>query len=210
MNNSAMILLAVAGIAALAAWWGVAKDRLNVEFVANPLVLIALIGTVLAVDVDDSVTRGILIAAMGASLLGDVVLMNPDAGFEIGLFAFLLVHGLYITAFLGSAEIVPLVVAAVLVVGIAVAVVPKLLASARTHGPLTLTTVALYIGAVSLMAISAAGTGEVIAVVGATLFLTSDILLGWDRFVGPALGGRVLVHITYHFAQLSFVLWLVL
>jgi hypothetical protein len=52
------------------------------------------------------------------------------------------------------------------------------------------------------------GTGVAITGVGGVLFLTSDALLGWGRFVGATLGGRVLVHVTYHLGQAGLVLWL--
>ncbi len=37
-------------------------------------------------------------------------------------------------------------------------------------------------------------------------FAASDALLAWGRFVGPAPGGRVAVHVTYHVAQALLVL----
>ncbi|MGA1596805.1 MAG: lysoplasmalogenase family protein [Candidatus Nanopelagicales bacterium] len=40
----------------------------------------------------------------------------------------------------------------------------------------------------------------------ALLFMASDTLLAWARFVGSAPGGRVAVMITYQLAQAGFVL----
>ena len=100
MGTTATVLVALAGVAALVDWWSVARERLGVEFIAKPLVVIGLIGAALAVDTGDGVVRGLVVAALGASLVGDVVLMTPDARFEAGVFAFLVAHVLYITAFL--------------------------------------------------------------------------------------------------------------
>ena len=49
------MLVALAGVAALVDWWSVARERLGVEFIAKPLVVIGLIGAALAVDTGDGV-----------------------------------------------------------------------------------------------------------------------------------------------------------
>ena len=212
MTTTATVLLAIAAVAACIDWWSVATDRLGVEFLAKPGVIIALIGVALAIEIDpggaSNVERGIIIAALGASLVGDVVLMTPDARFEAGLAAFLLAHVLYIVAFVPDFEIGPGLVAGILIVALSFGVVPQLLGAVRRHGPLITGAVAAYIVVVSAMGIVAAGTGLLIAGVGGALFVISDARLGWGRFVGPAPGGRVLVHITYHFGQAGLVLWL--
>ena len=120
MGTTATVLVALAGVAALVDWWSVARERLGVEFIAKPLVVIGLIGAALAVDTGDGVVRGLVVAALGASLVGDVVLMTPDARFEAGVFAFLVAHVLYITAFLetGGLDVGAGVAAAVLIIGI--------------------------------------------------------------------------------------------
>lgn len=212
MTTTAAILLAVAALAATIDWWSVATDRLGVEFLAKPAVVICLIGVALAIEIDpggaSNVERGIIIAALGASLVGDVVLMTPDARFEAGLAAFLLAHLLYIAALAPDFDIGPGLIAGFLIVALGFGVVPQVLAGARQHGQLIVAAVAAYIVVVSAMGIVAAGTGLVVTGIGGALFVTSDALLGWGRFVGPAPGGRVLVHITYHFGQAGLVLWL--
>ncbi|MEM8707266.1 MAG: lysoplasmalogenase [Actinomycetota bacterium] len=210
MTTTALVLIALAGVAAAIDWWAVYEDRLSVEFIAKPLVVIGLIGAALAVDVSDGVVRGLVVAALGASLVGDVVLMTPDARFEAGVFAFLIAHVLYITAFLesGPLEIGAAVAAAVLIIGIGFGAVPQIIEGARSHGPIVQTGVTVYIGVIAVMAVLAAATTVPAAVVGGGLFLASDALLGWNRFVHPAPGGRVLVHATYHVAQIGLVVWL--
>ena len=107
MTTTATVLLVLAGVAALFDWWSVATDRLGVEFIAKPMVIILLIGMAHAIETDDGVARGLVIAALGASLVGDVVLMTPDARFEAGLVAFLVAHVLYLVAFAPHVEVVP-------------------------------------------------------------------------------------------------------
>ena len=60
--------------------------------------------------------------------------------------------------------------------------------------------------AIGAMVVLAVGTWSTLAGLGALLFLASDTLLGWGRFVGSAPGGRVLVHVTYHVGQALLVL----
>lgn len=211
MTTTATLLLALAGVAALVDWWAVGTDRLGVEFLAKPAVIIALIGTALAVDLGPDVSnvqQGLLIAALGASLVGDVVLMTPDARFEAGLGAFLIAHVLYIITFAPSFEVGPGLAAALLIVALAFGVAPRLMAAVRRHGPFITAAVGAYVLVVSAMGVMAAGTGVLVAAVGGALFVVSDALLGWGRFVGPAPGGRVLVHVTYHLGQAGLVLWL--
>jgi uncharacterized membrane protein YhhN len=212
MTTTAAILLAVAAFAATIDWWSVVTDKLGVEFLAKPAVIICLIGVALAIEIDpggaSNVERGIIIAALGASLVGDVVLMTPDARFEAGLAAFLLAHLLYVAALAPDFDIRPGLAAGILIVALGFGVVPQLLGAVRRHGQLTTAAVAAYVVAVSVMGIVAAGTGLLVAGIGGALFVVSDALLGWGRFVGPAPGGRVLVHVTYHFGQAGLVLWL--
>lgn len=212
MTTTAAILLAIAAVAATIDWWSVATDKLGVEFLAKPGVVICLIGVALAIEVDPggatNVERGIVIAALGASLVGDVVLMTPDARFEAGLAAFLLAHLLYIAAFAAHFEIGPGLVAAGLIVALGFGVVPQLLTAVQRHGRAITMAVAAYIVVVSAMGVVAAGTAVAVTAIGGALFVTSDALLGWGRFIGPAPGGRVLVHITYHLGQAGLVLWL--
>jgi uncharacterized membrane protein YhhN len=59
---------------------------------------------------------------------------------------------------------------------------------------------------ITVMLAVAASTGRLAILVGAALFLVSDALIGWTRFVGDVRRGRVAVMVTYHLAQVSFVL----
>ena len=210
MGTTATVLVALAGVAALVDWWSVARERLGVEFIAKPLVVIGLIGAALAVDTGDGVVRGLVVAALGASLVGDVVLMTPDARFEAGVFAFLVAHVLYITAFLetGGLDVGAGVAAAVLIIGIGFGAVPQIIAGARLRGPAMPTGVTVSLAVIAVTALLAAATGALTAMIAGALLLTSDALLGWNRFVDRAPGGRVLVQVTNHAAHVGFVLWL--
>lgn len=202
-------MIIAAGVVACVDWWSVAKDRPGAEYFAKPMVIVILVGLALAIDASDDTARGLVIAALGASLVGDVVLLTPDSSFAGGLGAFLVAHLLYIAALSDGVQAGPALAGAIVVVAISLGVVPQLLAAVRPRGvPLTIA-VSVYIVAVSVTAIFAVGTGVLFAAVGGCLLLVSDALLGWTRFIGPAPGGRTLVHVTYHGGQLGMVLWLV-
>ena len=114
----------------------------------------------------------------------------------------------YIIALAPDFTIGPALVAAALIVALGFGVVPRLLGAVRQHGRMITTAVVGYIVVVTTMGVAAAGTAVVLTGIGGALFVTSDALLGWRRFVGPTPGGRTLVHITYHLGQVGLVLWL--
>ncbi len=204
----AAVLLVVAALIALVDWWSVATDRLNIEFMAKPLVIIALIGVALAVDTPDNVARGLVISALGASLVGDVVLMTPDARFELGLFSFLVAHVLYVIALAGHVQLVPALLAAAVVAVAAALVVPPLVRAVSAQNRTLTIAVIVYMGALAATTVAAASTAVLVAALGGAAFFVSDALLGWGRFVGPTPGGRKLVMITYHLGQAGLVAWL--
>lgn len=210
MNTPTAILFILAGIAAMIDWWGVVKERISVEFISKPLVIIALIAAALSIDATDGIVRGLVLAALGAALVGDVVLATPDARFEAGVFALMIAHVLYIAAFLqaGMLDVGAEISAGLLIVGVGLGAVPQILAGAREHGRIVHAGVIIFGVLAATMATLGAATAETTAAVGGALFLTSDALLGWNRFVGPAPGGRALVHATDHLGQMGLVLWL--
>jgi len=202
------VLVAVAIVAALVDWWAVANHRRGVEYLAKPAVMIALIGVALAVDTTDGVARGLIVAALGASLVGDVVLMTPDGRFEAGLGAFLVAHALYLVAFLPYTLTVPTVVGAVVIAAAAAVLAPRIVRAAAARSRLLGAAVPVYVVFVSATAVVAIGTGEPVAAVGGVLFLISDALLGWNRFVDEIPHGKLAVHATYHVGQMGLVAWL--
>ena len=210
MNAPTAVLLVLAGIAAVIDWWGVSKARISVEFISKPLVIIALIGAALSIDASDGVVRGLVIAALGAALVGDVVLSTPDARFEAGVFALMVAHVLYIAAFLqsGTLDLGAEIMAGLLIVGVGFGAVPQILAGARDQGRVVSVGVMVFGILAATMATLGAATAEPTAALGGALFLASDALLAWNRFVTPAPGGRALVHATDHLGQLGLVLWL--
>lgn len=210
MNAPTIVLFVLAGIAAVIDWWGVSKERVSVEFISKPLVIVALIGAALAIDASDGIVRGLVLAALGAALVGDVVLSTPDARFEAGVFALMVAHVLYIIAFLESGTLVLgiEITSGLLITAVGLGAMPQILAGAREHGRVVFVGVMVFGVLAATMATLGAATAEPAAAIGGALFLTSDALLSWNRFVTSAPGGRALVHATDHLGQMGLVLWL--
>lgn len=207
MSLPGALALVAACLAAVIDWLAVARDDLRTERIAKPAVIVALIAAVVLAGPGVSAVRVLLVIALAASLAGDLLLLPPGR-FTAGLAAFLVAHLAYLALFLqgpldAGAALVGLGMAAVVLL---VAGRPILAGARRAGmgGP-----VAVYLGAICLMAIAATASISPSATVGAWLFILSDALLGWDRFAAPpggstaaAAGRRAAVMVTYHGAQI--------
>ena len=205
-------LLGIAAGAAMVDWIAVWLDGPRsraVERVAKPLVLTALLAAAIAWPVgaaDSAAVRPWLVAALAASLAGDVLLLAPGR-FIAGLVAFLVAHLAYLVAFAQLPGSVPWFVVGVVLAGVVVATVGwAMLAAARQLG--LGAPVAVYLIAICGMAIAATRTGLPSAILGAWLFVASDAMLAWGRFRAPSAGSprgsaglRVAVMVTYHVGQ---------
>jgi uncharacterized membrane protein YhhN len=193
-------------------WLAVGKGWRWLEVLAKPGTMLALLAWLGPLTVGNSALFWFDLGLI-FSLVGDVLLMLPRERFLGGLVAFLLAHVAYIVGFNLTAP--PLNLNAILfagVIGLAAWDVYRRIragVSARLRWP-----VLVYVGVISLMVLSAWlsllrpewGSGPAMLVsVGASLFMISDSLLAWDRFLAPVRYGRVLVMVTYHLGQVGIV-----
>jgi uncharacterized membrane protein YhhN len=188
-------------------WVVVAADRRQLERVFKPAVMLGLMGVALTISAPESV-RPWFLAALVFSLLGDIFLMLPKERFIEGLASFLVAHALYVVGLTQAFSAWPFVAGSLVVVIPATLLVGLPLVRAirgGSHPSLVLPVVA-YMGAISLMVMAAFGTGVVLAVAGGLLFLASDSILGWNRFVAPIKQGRFATMVTYHSSQALLVL----
>ena len=215
MNAGAVLLLAIAVAIAAGDWVAVHLGKRPLEYVCKPLTMVALIGVASALDVDggDEAVLTWVIIALALSLVGDVFLMLPERGdgpsrtFVAGLSAFLLGHVAYVVAFWLDDVAVARLAAGAVVVAVAVTTIGRRIvravrasAEAELAGP-----VLAYLSVISLMVVSAVGTGEPLAIAGAGFFYCSDALIAWNRFVHKQSHGRLAVIVTYHLAQILLV-----
>lgn len=189
-------LLAAAGVVALADWWAVWNAGLSpratlVERVAKPAVLLLLVAAAVMAPASGvawgAAARPFLVAALICSLAGDVLLL-PGGVFIGGLVAFLLGHVAYIAAFVQVPVAPEGLLGGSLVAGILAGIVGRLIVAAAGRSGLGVP-VAAYLLVILAMAVLATGTLAPAAVLGAWLFVASDSMLGWGRFVSaPAAG----------------------
>lgn len=209
------ILMAAAAVAAGIDWVAVGTGTRRLEYAAKPAVLVALVvaAAVIPVDRTDLMDRRWwFVAALVLCLVGDVLLMLPRNLFVPGLAAFLVGHVLFIVGLLQppsppgvppfSFSTAGLVVAAAVVVTVEAAPGTRLLRSLLAGGERALVPpVCIYVAAIATMVVLAVNVGILAAAAGAVLFLVSDTLLAWNRFVRTVPHGDLGVHVTYHLAQ---------
>ncbi|WCO65935.1 lysoplasmalogenase [Iamia majanohamensis] len=214
MTATAAVLLALAGLAAVADWVAVAREQDRVRLVAKPLTLVLLLGVAATLDAGDGTVRAWFLAGLVLSLAGDVFLMLPDERrlgpvppFLAGLGAFLLGHLAYIVGMATDQQswVLTAVGVVVVVVGLG-AISPRLLAGVARTDPALRGPVLGYMVVISLMVVAAFGRAVLVGMAGSLLFYVSDATLGWNRFVAPSRGAQVAVMVTYHLAQAGLVL----
>jgi uncharacterized membrane protein YhhN len=205
MSSWAIALLAAAAIAAGVDWWAVHTGRRSVEIVAKPLAMALLVGVAATAGDPDGDVRAWLVAGALLGLVGDIALLsNAAVPFMIGLGAFALGHLAYTVAALSidfdPGWAVPGILFAVSL--FAFRFISRIVPGARAAGGTVLAGAVIFYGCViSAMVITAWGTGAALAGVGAMLFVSSDWVLGYQRFVAPLPVGRLGVIVPYHVGQ---------
>ena len=209
MTTGAWIALAIAAVAAGTDWVAVHRGDKRLEYVAKPAATLALLVAALLLDPEHDGRRAWFVAALALSLAGDVFLMLPRDLFVAGLASFLVAHLAYVAGFWtgdapwGGALAVGVVVVAAVVVVLAA----RILGGLRVSGADELVPpVTAYMAVIAVMAASATGTALPLAIAGAWLFLVSDALIAWNRFVRPLAWAPVAIMVTYHLAQAGLVL----
>lgn len=201
----AVAFLAAAAAVALVDWWAVGTGRRAVERVAKPLTMSLLVAVAATWGDAPGDVRAWLVVGAVLGVVGDVALLDAgERAFLVGLTAFALGHLAYaVAAVLLGIDVVwmvPGVLAMVALLGFRF--LTRTVAGARRDGGDVLAgAVLVYAGVISVMTLTAWGTGIVLAGIGATLFALSDWVLGHRRFAGPLPGGRLAVMVPYHVGQ---------
>ena len=178
-------------------WVAVAREWKPGEYVAKPAALVAL----LCYAATGHHHSPWLIVALACSVLGDVYLMLPGDLFLLGLAAFLGAHVAYALAIGGPMGERAAWFAAVLVLSGPVAL--PILRAVRAR-PMQ-AAVGVYMLTIAVMVASAVASGSLVCAGGAVLFMVSDSLIGWNRFVRPFAHSQLAIMTTYHLGQLALV-----
>ncbi len=204
---------ALALVVAALDWLAVARGWRRLEYAAKPGVMVLLLAGLWAQG-PWPVPVGLFALGLLGSLVGDICLMLPADLFLPGLVAFLLAHLAYLASFSagGLPPVAPAVVAAVPLAAVAAWLAGRVLRGLAARGRSRLRVpVVAYTVVLALMVHSATLTlarpgwdpvAAGLVAAGAILFLLSDAMLAWDRFVGPVRHGRLGVIMAYHVAQI--------
>ncbi|MFV0257570.1 MAG: lysoplasmalogenase family protein [Acidimicrobiales bacterium] len=200
--ETAIILGLVAAASAVTNWWSRTGSHPTAERWSKPLTIAALIGVAVLAPAAGTAYGRWLIVGLIASAAGDVLLLS-ERRFVPGLAAFLLAHLAYTAGFVARPEWRwwAAVTAAVIMTAAIGLVGRPIVAGATGHDPTLPVAVAAYLVVIAVMAVTAAAAGPPAAVAGAALFVISDALLGWNRFVTARSWMPPAVMITYHGAQ---------
>jgi len=205
-------------------WVAIVLSQRRLGYLTKPAVVLALMVAVLKANSNPKSPLSWIALGLLFALIGDIALMLPRERFKLGLFAFMGMNFAYLAAFNFTTppaiwETTAVAMAVAIIVGIYYRRIVRSLHE-KGNGHLRLL-IGIYAIAVSLMAVGALllpfhrelEHGAAIAIAaGAVLFLLSNGLLAWHKFVRPLPQGTLLVRISYHIAQAlivtgSLVLW---
>ena len=177
-----------------------APASIPLHYVFKPATTLLLIAIAWR-SIDACGFRAGVLVGLGFSLLGDVALMLPVDAFAVGLGAFLLAHLAYIAAFRRHATIRGVIAAgtvyALIATGLLSVLLPQVPPALRWP---VLAYVVVLVG-MAAFAFSARGTGGSRLALGGALFVLSDSLLAWNRFVEPVPFSPIWVLASYWAAQ---------
>jgi uncharacterized membrane protein YhhN len=203
-----LVRLALAGLAVAAGAAVIVLDRQERRpqvYVGRVVAMLLILAAAVTASHPVTTTYRVLVAAgLVLSLAGDVCMMLPEKKFIEGLAFFLAAHGSYIAAFrpgpgerVSASTMLPFIVLGLLIF--------RMLAPSL--GRLKLP-VLIYVAAISAMACLAAsrfitdgGTGPLLAMIGALLFMGSDGALAYNRFIRPFPSAQVVILGLYYPAQ---------
>jgi uncharacterized membrane protein YhhN len=203
MVTGTLILLSV--ISALALLRAERLGYTQLVYVAKPLTMISI--AMIAVFAWPSVSpeyQLLILIGLGLSLAGDVALMLPKDRFLAGLGAFLLAHIAYLIAFLSRLQEIPILpFLPFLLAGLfVVRLLWRHLESLRWPVVLYAMAIAGMAGSAWAVAMTLGTTSAWLGAAGASLFLLSDTVLAFNRFVGQISKSEWLILGTYFPAQI--------
>ena len=187
-------------------WRSVLRAEQAVESITKPLVVVLLMALAWMLHqqgrVEGAPALLPVLVALVLCLVGDVALLeSTETRFLVGLGAFLLAHLAYIWAILGvtpAAGFPWLLLVAVPAVVLLLAKVGREIVS---HSGEQKVPVLVYQLVLCTMLLVAASRGDWLLLLGCGVFVTSDAVLGHNRFVRARPWAPLTVIVTYHLAQ---------
>ncbi|GAA2479167.1 lysoplasmalogenase [Terrabacter carboxydivorans] len=206
MTTHLWVISVALGVTAILNWRSVLRGDEAVERLTKPLVVLLLMALAWSLHWDGWVPGSPpllpVLVALGCCLVGDVALLRAtEVRFLVGLGAFLLGHVAYVWAILETPGVVgfpwPLLVAVPGLVLLHAGVGRDIV----RHSGAQRVPVFVYQLVISALVLVAAWKGDWLLVLGCSVFVASDAVLGHDRFVHERRWAPLTVIVTYHLAQ---------
>jgi uncharacterized membrane protein YhhN len=196
---------AIAAVAAVANWWVRVRPSGIVELITKPLVTVMMIVAAAAIHANPTSAKPWVVAGLICCLVGDIALLFQVDKFIVGLAAFLVGHVLFAVAALRIGAHWPWIVIPAVVLAATLAFIGRrIIGSSGSLAP----AVGAYFAVITAMALLLTITLRPFAIVGASAFVVSDAILGWNKFVKEHRFGPLAVMVTYHVALAGLVLML--
>lgn len=189
-------------------WWSVTRGNKIVEYICKPGAAVLFVVSAALLDANDTAARGWMVAALMFCIAGDVFLMLPRDAFVPGLASFAVAQVLFAVSFaVGDVSSVRLVIALLLVVATSLVLARRFIrALKRSDQGSLIPPIVVYMAVISAMVVCAIASGNVLAIIGAVLFMASDSLIAEERFVQRRRWQPLTIIVTYHLALAGFVL----
>jgi len=212
MNGPALAAFALAAFASAGDLTSILRHDRRLEFATKPTVMVLLILAALLLRPASQGERAFFVVALVLGLAGDVFLMLPDRFLIPGIAAFLLGHLAYVFGFrFAGFNVAGLIVGLVIAAVTAGLLLRRILSALEQSGRTSLRNPVLaYAIVISLMAVSATASGNLVAAAGGLLFFFSDVIFAWYRFVKPVRWGQPVNIVMYQTGQALLVLSLAL
>ncbi|MGH8442357.1 MAG: lysoplasmalogenase [Nevskiaceae bacterium] len=202
-----MITIALSFAAAAGAAAAIVADsgerRHPAYYALKPLTTLLIIGIATTGPLEGAYTQWVLVALV-FSLAGDVFLMfDSERAFVGGLAGFFVAHLAFVSAFMQGVHIPGLTALPAWLVAIGLYAGAMLFVLLPRAGALKVPVLAYCLVLAAMVAAAGVRHGalgdadSLRAVLGALLFMASDSLLGWRRFVGAYRGAQALILSTY-------------
>lgn len=182
-----------------------AAENLLLRWILKPGTMLLIIALALTAVPFSRVYRGLMLAGLGFSVVGDALLLLPgNQWFALGVGSFLIAHVFYILALLTRrrptlVRLLSLLPIAAYGVGLLTGLHDGMFASPGNGG--LWIPIVVYVAVISVMVWTAVLSGSRSAVIGSILFFLSDSLLAWNKFVTPMAWAGYGVMVTYYLAQ---------
>jgi len=211
MTSTTWICLVFAGALAIVDWRAVHTGDQQLEYVCKPATMVALVVAAASLDALIPDQRAWFVFALSLSLAGDVFLMLPENFFVPGLASFLLAHLAFIGGLRLEVHSQPTVTVTLAVMaGVGIVLGTRILRALRNSPNASLVgPVIAYMVVITVMAGTALATRDVVAMIAALLFYSSDAMIAEQRFVHSRPWQPLAIIVTYHVAQMLFVLSLI-